>query len=227
MIGILGYGYIGSRLHGEKITQNQVGECDKVYYLAAQSQPGLKWTDYLPNIVLTTDVVQKCKGELVFTSTIKIFDSYKQVNPVENYEVSKKINEDIIVQAGKSGLKYQILRLANVISPDVKYGIFYELVEQAKNGLIKYYPGAYRPFITLDQAVKAIEMEKPPGIYTVSCGAIYIEDIIKMLASKFQFKTQKLKGEPLMLEPGWNKMRDLGWDGRNSKENIEEVLCSL
>lgn len=227
MNGILGYGYIGSRLNGERITLEQVPQCAKVYYLAAQSQPGLKWKDYLPNIVLTNNVINTCVGELVFTSSIQVYDRNGKVNPVENYAVSKKINEEIIVQAGREGLKFQILRLANVISPDIKYGLFYNLVQQAKSGLVKYYPGSYRPFVSLAQAVEAIEMDKPSGIYNVSCQAIYIEDIIKILKSKFTFKVEPLKGEPIKLEPSYKDMVQLGWNVKTSKENIEEVLCSL
>lgn len=226
MIGILGYGYIGKNLKGERVTLDRVGECDKLYYLAAQSQPGLKWSDYTSNIELTLEVLKRVKPtcEIVYTSTILLYDAYGKVNPKDNYATSKKINEDIIKQAG---LKYQILRLANVISPDVRYGSFYNLLKQAQEGLVKFYPGSYRPFITMSQAVEAIEMNKPSGTYNITCPAIYIDDIIKLLGEKYSFRTKTLKGEPLRIEPTWTDMKSLGWKPKTSLENIQEVLCSL
>jgi nucleoside-diphosphate-sugar epimerase len=226
MIGIFGYGYIGKNLKGEKVTLNEIDKCDKLYYLAAESQPGLKWDKYSENISLTLDVLKRIKPtcELVFTSTTLVYDSYGKINPKENYAVSKRICEDIITQAGKEGLKYQILRLTNVISKGVNYGAFYKLVEQAKDGYIEFYPGSYRPFITMKQAVQAIEMDKPSGTYNVTCPAIYIEDIIKLLSKKYKFDTKALKGEPLKIEPSWAEMKELGWNGRTSLENIKEIL---
>ena len=111
-------------------------------------------------------------------------------NPVNKYEITKTISDELVIQASKnSAITYSILRPSNVFSTRMTNQSLRRLVEMVKRGLFFYVgkPGSITTYVHVDDVVSALIVcataPRAKGeIYNLSCNC-KLEDIINHIAS--------------------------------------------
>lgn len=225
-------GYFGQKLNlGTSVTKQNIdsidlSDCTKFYHLGGISKSGFNYLDYLENVTYTGQILRKINpsSRIIFASTAKIYEGHTE-RPTEPYSMSKFMCEKLLyLHYLKYDNVYNIFRFANIVSKDITYGFLKELTDQIKNGHVKYVPGAFRPFVKLEDVLKVMNMELPIGVFNVVNSAIRIEDILYIASKYANFTTEQLNLRPIRINP-YNNLTQYGWAPINSDDVLDEYFA--
>jgi nucleoside-diphosphate-sugar epimerase len=122
----------------------------------------------------------------------RVITEQTRENPVNEYEITKTISDELVMQASKSGaMTYAILRPSNVFGTRTTNQSLRRLIEMVRRGLFFYVgkPGAVVTFVHVDDVVSALIVcgvaPRAKGqIYNLSCDCeleVFINHIASLL----------------------------------------------
>lgn len=220
MISVFGSsGFIGNKFC-EKFDCNRIGRNDIVipdgttkivYFISTVDNYNILYNPFLDietNLIHLIKVLEECKGkdiEFIFISSWFVYGDTELpanenscCNPRGFYSITKRTAEQLLESYCKTfGLKYKIIRLANVIGKDdgktsKKKNVLQYLIEEIKlgNSISLFRNGDfYRDFIHVDDVIDGINFISENGF----CGEIYnlgsgtsktLKDIINYIFNK-------------------------------------------
>jgi len=210
-----GYGFVGSNfvnknlttcIVNEKIDYNVSNECDQILYLISTiTNYNMKINPYIDietNLITLMKVLEQCKDKDLTFNFVSSWFVYGHTEmpateesncyPSGFYSITKKTAEDLLVCYCKTfGIKYRILRLANVVgagdpkaSPR-KNALQHMINEMKQHKDINLYEGGelYRDYIHVSDVTNAIRLIMLKGdlntIYNVGNGMpVLLKDIV-------------------------------------------------
>lgn len=237
MIGLTGAsGYLAKHLatneylkiNRENIEYLDLSNIDTVYHLGGMSASGKNPLDYYENISYTHKLISKLnkKCKIVFTSTVKIHDSQNE-NPSDGYSMSKLICEKLIyLKHLQDNNNYYVFRMPNIVSEDISYGFLYELTNQIKTGHVKYVKRAYRPFIDIEDCIKAFSFDLPNGVHILGNNSILIEEVLDIASQYAIFEREELSVEPIRILAD-NSILQYGWKPKSSEQVLHNYFSKV
>ena len=234
-----GHGFVGSEfvrqnpvacLVNEKIDYNVKAEhCDQILYLISTiTNYNMKINPYIDietNLITLMRVLEQCKDKDIVFNFISSWFVYGHTempateesvcHPSGFYSITKKAAEDLLVCYCKTyGIKYRILRLANVVgagdpkaSPR-KNALQYMINELKANRDINLYEGGqlYRDYIHVSDVANAIRIITERGdintVYNVGNGKpLLLKDMLDLA----QFKLKSRGNIIPMKQPEFHK----------------------
>ena len=216
-----GHGFVGSEfvrqnpsecIVNEKIDYNVSGDCEQILYLISTiTNYNMKVNPYIDietNLMTLMKVLEQCKNKDVTFNFISSWFVYGHTYmpateesicfPSGFYSITKKAAEDLLVCYCKTfGIKYRILRLANVVgagdpkaSPR-KNALQYMINQMKEHKDINLYEGGelYRDYIHVTDVANAIRIVMNKGevneIYNVGNGTpLLLKDMVNYAHSK-------------------------------------------
>lgn len=265
-----GHGFVGSEfvrqnplncLVNEKINYNVDSDCDEILYLISTiTNYNMKINPYIDietNLMTLMKVLEQCRDKDVVFNFVSSWFVYGHTEmpateesicfPSGFYSITKKAAEDLLICYCKTfGIKYRILRLANVVgsgdpkaSPR-KNAIQYMINELKENRDINLYEGGelYRDYIHVSDVCRAIRLviEKAElnTIYNIGNGnPILLKDMIEMAHEKLKstatinnIKQPQFHKTVQVLSMWMNndKLKDLGYYQKYDMEKMVEDM---
>lgn len=264
-----GSGFVGSRY--SELTDNVIinerndytvkeGVTDVVYLISTVDNYNVYEDPYLDidtNLTTLIRVLESCKGKDITFNFISSWFVYGDVelpaketdhcNPKGFYSITKRAAEQLLVSYCETfGLKYRILRLANVLGntdkkvSKKKNALQYMINEIKKNNEIELYDGGniYRDYIYVDDVVVAINLIIEKGnsnqIYNVGNGyKVLLVEVLEYVKNKTKstsnFKTietkdfhKKVQTKNMVLNV--SKLNFLGYEAKYNMYNILDIL---
>ncbi len=216
-----GHGFVGSEfvyqnpsvcIVNEKIDYNVSDDCDQILYLISTiTNYNMKVNPYIDietNLITLMRVLEQCKGKDVVFNFISSWFVYGHTEmpateesvcfPSGFYSITKKAAEDLLICYCKTfGIKYRILRLANVVgagdpkaSPR-KNALQYMINQMKEHKDINLYEGGelYRDYIHVSDVADAIRIVMNKGevnkIYNIGNGTpLLLKDMVNYAHTK-------------------------------------------
>jgi len=216
-----GHGFVGSEfvyqnpsacIVNEKIDYNVSDDCDQILYLISTiTNYNMKVNPYIDietNLITLMRVLEQCKGKNVVFNFISSWFVYGHTEmpateesvcfPTGFYSITKKAAEDLLICYCKTfGIKYRILRLANVVgagdpkaSPR-KNALQYMINQMKEHKDINLYEGGelYRDYIHVADVADAIRIVMNRGevneIYNIGNGTpLLLKDMVNYAHTK-------------------------------------------
>lgn len=216
-----GHGFVGSEfvnqnpgacIVNEKIDYNVSDDCEQILYLISTiTNYNMKVNPYIDietNLITLMRVLEQCKGKNVVFNFISSWFVYGHTEmpateesvcfPTGFYSITKKTAEDLLICYCKTfGIKYRILRLANVVgagdpkaSPR-KNALQYMINQMKEHKDINLYEGGelYRDYIHVTDVADAIRIVMNNGeineIYNIGNGTpLLLKDMINYAHAK-------------------------------------------
>lgn len=213
-----GSGFIGSRYCEitPGVIQNTRDDYDVktdevVYFISTVDNYNIftdPYIDITTNLTVLIKTLETCKNKNITFNFISSWFVYGDVelparedsycNPKGFYSITKRTAEQLLISYCETfGIKYRILRLANVLGPDdkkvskKKNALQFLIGELKQNNPINLYDNGnvYRDYIYVDDAVHAINLIIDYGctneIYNIGNGTpIYLKDAILYAKNK-------------------------------------------
>lgn len=216
-INVLGKGFVGGRY--AELTPNvivneridyEVKTNEVVYFISTIDNYNVHTNPYLDietNLATLVEVLESCKGKNVTFNFISSWFVYGDVplpakedahcDPKGFYSITKRAAEQLLISYCETfGLKYRIIRLANVLGKSdnkvskKKNALQYMISQVLNNENINLYDGGsmYRDYIHVDDVVQAINLIIEKGetndIYNVGNGEkVYIREALEYVKS--------------------------------------------
>ena len=269
MINIFGgNGFIGQRYCDltTNILKNDredytVKDCSQVlYFISTVDNYNIFTNPYIDidtNLTTLIKVLESCKDKNIVFNFISSWFVYGDValparedsycDPKGFYSITKRAAEQLLISYCETfGIKYRILRLANVLGKTdskvskKKNALQYLISELKQNNELKLYDGGFlfRDYIYVDDAVSAINLILEKGdvnsIYNVGNGkAIYLIDILNksksLLNSDSIFTSVEqadfhkiVQTKNMVLDI--DKLKNLGYNQKYSIDDIIKIL---
>ena len=218
MVNVLGKGFVGGRyceLYPDVIVNDRedyrVKSNNVLYFISTVDNYNVHTDPYIDietNLINLIQTLESCKDKDVtfnFISSWFVYgstdlpareDSY--CNPTGFYSITKRCAEQLLISYCQTfGIKYRILRLANVLGKQdkkvskKKNAIQYMIGQVLRNETVSLYDGgtSYRDCIHVDDACQAINLILEKGnlneIYNIGNGVpVNIFDVISYAISK-------------------------------------------
>lgn len=264
-----GSGFVGKRY--SELTKNVIvndrndyqvkdGVTDVVYFISTIDNYNVHTNPYVDietNLTTLIKVLESCKGKDLVFNFISSWFVYGDVelpaketsycNPKGFYSITKRTAEQLLISYCETfGMKYRILRLANVLGKEdgkvsKKKNALQYMINELKEGRdVEMYDGGlvYRDYIHVDDVVMSINTlinrGKSNDIYNVGNGEkIYIRDALEYAHSKIpspgQLKTREtaefhkiVQTKDMVLDI--SKIKTLGY---TSKYDFKKIIDSL
>jgi nucleoside-diphosphate-sugar epimerase len=130
----------------------------------------------------------------------RVITEQTTVSPVNEYEITKTISDELVIQASRSGaMTYSVLRPSNVFGTRTTNQSLRRLIEIVRRGLFFYVgrPGAVVTYVHVDDVVSALMvcgvMPRAKGqIYNLSCDC-ELEVFINHIASQLRVRRPSLR----------------------------------
>jgi nucleoside-diphosphate-sugar epimerase len=269
LINVLGgNGFVGSRYR--ELTKNVVinakydyivkGNCEVVYFISTVDNYNVHTNPFLDietNLTTLVKTLESCKDKNVTFNFISSWFVYGDVelpaketsycDPKGFYSITKRTAEQLLISYCETfGIKYRIIRLANVLGKSdgkvskKKNALQYMINQVVNNEDINLYDGGtmYRDYIHVDDVVQAINLIIDHGqtneIYNVGNGVqVRIRNALEYVKSKTNstsnFGTIEtvdfhkiVQTKNMVLDI--SKIKNLGY---TPKYNINEILDTL
>jgi nucleoside-diphosphate-sugar epimerase len=212
-----GRGFVGSKFAESRFDVNvkdrgdyEVSEkaTEVVYFISTIHNYHVHTDPYIDidtNLTTLINVLETCKGKDITFNFISSWFVYGNVplpakedshcDPKGFYSITKRAAEQLLISYCETfGIKYRILRLANVIGATdgkvsaKKNALQFMINEIVEGRDVNMYDGGlvYRDYIHVDDAVKAINLVVDSGnvneIYNIGNGnKVYIKDVMEMV----------------------------------------------
>jgi nucleoside-diphosphate-sugar epimerase len=224
MVNVLGAGFVGSRY--AELTPNvivnerndyEVKSNEVLYFISTIDNYNV-WTDpYIDidtNLTTLIKTLETCKGKDVTFNFVSSWFVYGNVelpaketahcDPKGFYSITKRTAEQLLISYCETfGIKYRILRLANVLGESdkkvskKKNALQYMINELKSGNPIQLYDGghAFRDYIYVDDVVQAINLIIEKGntneIYNIgNCIPIPLQYAVYYAAKKINSKSE-------------------------------------
>ena len=202
MVNLIGHGFIGS--HYARMFPTVINErndlrpqCQQVFYtISTTDNYNMQINPYIDietNLITLVHALEKCRGQDVvfnFASSWFVYgnapspyteDSY--CDPQGFYSITKRTAEQLLISyCGAHGLKYRIMRFANVVGPgdagvSAKKNVLTHLIRRIKhNEPIELLDGGnfYRDYIHVEDLCRAVNLVITQGevntVYNIGNG---------------------------------------------------------
>lgn len=266
-----GHGFVGSEfvyqnpgtcIVNEKIDYNVSDDCEQILYLISTiTNYNMKVNPYIDietNLITLMRVLEQCKGKNVVFNFISSWFVYGHTEmpateesvcfPTGFYSITKKAAEDLLICYCKTfGIKYRILRLANVVgagdpkaSPR-KNALQYMINQMKEHKDINLYEGGelYRDYIHVADVADAIRIVMNRGevneIYNIGNGTpLLLKDMVNYAhvklnsRGKINFIKQPEFHKTVQVLSMWmktDKLKSLGYAPTyNMHQMIEDMI---
>jgi nucleoside-diphosphate-sugar epimerase len=264
-----GSGFVGKRY--SELTKNVIvndrddyqvkaGVTDVVYFISTVDNYNVHTNPYVDietNLTTLVKVLESCKGRDLVFNFISSWFVYGDVelpaketsycNPKGFYSITKRAAEQLLISYCETfGMKYRIIRLANVLGKgdgkvSKKKNALQYMINELKEGRdVEMYDGGlvYRDYIHVDDVVTSISIlinhSKTNDIYNVGNGEkIYIKDALEYAHSKIsspgQLKSREtaefhkvVQTKDMVLDI--SKIKTLGYE---PQYDIKKIIDSL